>query len=104
MRTIGDNAISPSSSNQRENLRKAENRAERVAGWVRLACRFSFPGGKIASSQMNTPGPATSLRTWSWPFPQNEQRLRANHVTWTRIGEAIGLNRLTAWEHFSGED
>src|SRR5579859_303184 len=24
---------------------------------------------------MNTPGPATSLRTWSWPFPQNEQRV-----------------------------
>src|SRR5437879_5547070 len=26
-------------------------------------------------SQMYTPGPATSLRTWSWPFPQNEQRV-----------------------------
>src|SRR5579859_6634374 len=25
-------------------------------------------------SQMYTPGPATSLRTWSLPFPQNVQR------------------------------
>jgi DNA-binding CsgD family transcriptional regulator len=30
--------------------------------------------------------------------------LRANHVTWTRIGEAIGLSRQAAWERFSGED
>src|SRR5438874_13759109 len=26
-------------------------------------------------SQMNTPGPATSLRTWSWPLPQKLQRV-----------------------------
>src|ERR1700720_119073 len=26
-------------------------------------------------SQMKTPGPATSLRTWSCPLPQNEQRV-----------------------------
>src|ERR1700681_3107216 len=26
-------------------------------------------------SQMKTPGPATSLRTWSRPLPQNEQRV-----------------------------
>lgn len=31
-------------------------------------------------------------------------QLRANHVTWTRIGEAIGLSRQAAWERFSGED
>ena len=26
-------------------------------------------------SQMNTPGPATSFRTWSWPLPQKLQRV-----------------------------
>src|SRR5207302_8937876 len=26
-------------------------------------------------SQMYTPGPATSLRTWSWPLSQKEQRV-----------------------------
>ena len=26
-------------------------------------------------SQMKTPGPATSLRTWSCPLPQKEQRV-----------------------------
>jgi DNA-binding CsgD family transcriptional regulator len=31
-------------------------------------------------------------------------QLRANHVAWTRIGEAIGLSRQAAWERFSGED
>jgi DNA-binding CsgD family transcriptional regulator len=31
-------------------------------------------------------------------------QLRANHVTWARIGEATGLSRQAAWERFSGED
>ena len=31
-------------------------------------------------------------------------QLRANGVTWTRIGEAFGLSRQEAWERFSGED
>src|SRR5688500_11560238 len=31
-------------------------------------------------------------------------RLRARSVTWTRIGEALGITRQSAWERFSGEE
>jgi hypothetical protein len=29
--------------------------------------------------------------------------LRARGVTWTRIGEALGVSKQAAWERFSGE-
>ncbi|HEU5026384.1 MAG TPA: ClpX C4-type zinc finger protein [Spirillospora sp.] len=37
------------------------------------------------------------LRTWV-------QELRRRGVTWTRIGEALGITRQSAWERFSGEE
>ncbi|NYI04614.1 hypothetical protein FHU37_001557 [Allostreptomyces psammosilenae] len=30
--------------------------------------------------------------------------LRRRGVTWTRIGEALGITRQSAWERFSGEE
>ena len=30
--------------------------------------------------------------------------LRGRGVTWTRIGEALGVSKQAAWERFSGED
>ena len=30
--------------------------------------------------------------------------LRERGVTWTRIGEALGITRQSAWEKYSGED
>ena len=30
--------------------------------------------------------------------------LRARSVSWTRIGEALGVSKQAAWERFSGED
>lgn len=39
---------------------------------------------------------------------QNVQRvvgaLRARNVSWSRIGEALGMTRQSAWERFSGEE
>jgi hypothetical protein len=29
---------------------------------------------------------------------------RGRGITWTRIGEALGMTRQSAWERFSGED
>jgi len=29
---------------------------------------------------------------------------RERGITWTRIGEALGMTRQSAWERFSGED
>ena len=30
--------------------------------------------------------------------------LRARGVSWTRVGEALGVSKQAAWERFSGED
>jgi len=30
--------------------------------------------------------------------------LRARDVTWSRIGEALGITKQSAWERYSGED
>lgn len=30
--------------------------------------------------------------------------LRSREVTWSRIGEALGITRQSAWERFSGEE
>jgi hypothetical protein len=31
-------------------------------------------------------------------------RLRSRSVTWTTIGESLGITRQSAWERFSGEE
>ncbi|GII55401.1 hypothetical protein Pth03_37900 [Planotetraspora thailandica] len=37
------------------------------------------------------------LRSWV-------QELRRRSVTWTKIGESLGITRQSAWERFSGEE
>jgi len=32
------------------------------------------------------------------------RQARSRGITWTRIGEALGMTRQSAWERFSGED
>jgi ClpX C4-type zinc finger len=32
------------------------------------------------------------------------RQARERDITWTRIGEALGMTRQSAWERFSGED
>jgi len=32
------------------------------------------------------------------------RKARGRGVTWTRIGESLGMTRQSAWERFSGED
>ncbi|HTZ94199.1 MAG TPA: ClpX C4-type zinc finger protein [Streptosporangiaceae bacterium] len=32
------------------------------------------------------------------------RRARGRGITWTRIGESLGMTRQSAWERFSGED
>jgi ClpX C4-type zinc finger len=32
------------------------------------------------------------------------RQARSRGLTWTRIGEALGMTRQSAWERFSGED
>src|SRR5260370_17453389 len=40
-------------------------------------------------SQMKTPGPATSLRTWSWPLPQKLQRVYRRRSSLSFIGSYL---------------
>jgi hypothetical protein len=35
---------------------------------------------------------------------QHVDLLRQRGMTWTRIGEALGVSRQAAWERFSGEE
>jgi hypothetical protein len=39
----------------------------------------------------------TDLRSWV-------RELRRRGVTWSRIGESLGITRQSAWERFSGEE
>jgi hypothetical protein len=39
----------------------------------------------------------TDLRSWVL-------ELRRRGVTWTKIGDALGITRQSAWERFSGEE
>jgi len=32
------------------------------------------------------------------------RQARSRRITWTRIGESLGMTRQSAWERFSGED
>ena len=32
------------------------------------------------------------------------RKARSRGITWTRIGESLGMTRQSAWERFSGED
>jgi hypothetical protein len=39
----------------------------------------------------------STLRAWV-------SELRTRGVTWTRIGDTLGVSRQSAWERFSGDD
>lgn len=46
----------------------------------------------------------TSRRQVDRVVDQHVQELRKRGVTWTRIGEAFGISRQSAWERFSNEE
>jgi ATP-dependent protease Clp ATPase subunit len=46
----------------------------------------------------------TSRRQVDRVVDQHVKELRKRGVTWTRIGEAFGISRQSAWERFSGEE
>ncbi|MBM7785234.1 ATP-dependent Clp protease ATP-binding subunit ClpX [Tenggerimyces flavus] len=46
----------------------------------------------------------TSRRQVDRVVDQHVKTLRGRGVTWTRIGEAFGISRQSAWERFSGEE
>lgn len=47
---------------------------------------------------------AVALENVEGTLKQHVIQLRGRGVTWTRIGEALGVTRQAAWERFSGEE
>ena len=66
-----------------------------------------FPGWETLSDDalLETLRPAAvTVRTVEETLKQHVQQLRGRGVTWTQIGEALGVTRQAAWERFSGEE
>lgn len=66
----------------------------------------SFPGWEALSDEdlLSTLRPAAAaLENVDGTLKQHVAQLRGRGVTWTRIGEALGVSRQAAWERFSGE-
>jgi hypothetical protein len=64
-----------------------------------------FPGWETLSDEdlLTTLRPAAAaLENVDGMLKQHVTRLRGRGVTWTRIGEALGVSRQAAWERFSG--
>jgi hypothetical protein len=76
---------------------KAEITADRpIGGWEQKMSDEDLlahlPRVAAASLQVDQ-----QLTTWV-------RQARGRGITWTRIGEALGMTRQSAWERFSGED
>jgi ATP-dependent protease Clp ATPase subunit len=67
----------------------------------------AFPGWEALSDEdlLETLRPAAAtVRAVEETLQQHVTQLRGHRVTWTRIGEALGVSRQAAWERFSGEE
>lgn len=67
----------------------------------------SFAGWETLSDDdlLTTLRPAAvALDNVEGTLKQHVTQLRGRGVTWTRIGEALGVSRQAAWERFSGEE
>lgn len=67
----------------------------------------SFPGWDSLNDEdlLDTLQPAAvAVRTMEETLKQHVDLLRQRGMTWTRIGEALGVSRQAAWERFSGEE
>lgn len=67
----------------------------RVPVWESMADEEML--GHIPRVAVHIDQAEADLRSWV-------QELRRRGVTWTRIGEALGITRQSAWERFSGEE
>lgn len=69
-----------------------------------LAC-CSLPLLLTVFAEVGT-GVVAAASAWGCSLPPAAwvHRLRDRGVTWTRIGEALGMARRSAWERFSAQD
>ena len=67
----------------------------------------SFSGWETLSNEalLATLHPAeVAMSNVEETLKQHVSQLRGRGMTWTRIGEALGVTRQAAWERFSGEE
>jgi ClpX C4-type zinc finger len=79
-----------------EDAKKSESTDHSVAAWQqRLSDEellSTMPKIQAAAAQIQQ-----HLTAWV-------RQARERGITWTRIGEALGMTRQSAWERFSGEE
>ncbi|NKY15997.1 ClpX C4-type zinc finger protein [Streptomyces somaliensis] len=68
---------------------------QRAPGWDSMTDEEIL--GRLPQIAAHIDRAEADLRLWV-------QELRRRGVTWTRIGEALGITRQSAWGRFSGEE
>jgi ClpX C4-type zinc finger len=69
---------------------------ERVASWERNMSDEDLLG--------HLPRVAAAAQQVEQQLTEWVRKARSRGITWTRIGESLGMTRQSAWERFSGED
>jgi hypothetical protein len=77
------------------NLIITEDPAPRVGGWSEQ------PDDELLASLARTQAVVSQVDV---ALHDHVGILRARGISWTRIGEALGVSKQAAWERFSGED
>jgi hypothetical protein len=77
------------------NLIIAEEPVPRVGGWSEQ------PDDELLASLARTQAVVSQVDS---ALHDHVGILRARGISWTRIGEALGVSKQAAWERFSGED
>jgi hypothetical protein len=77
------------------NLIITEEPAPRVGGWSEQ------PDDELLASLARTQAVVSQVDA---AVHDHVNILRARGISWTRIGEALGVSKQAAWERFSGED
>ena len=72
-----------------------EQEVPKVPGWKER------PDGELLSSLARAQALVSQVDT---AVHDHVDVLRTRGISWTRIGEALGVSKQAAWERFSGED
>ena len=79
--------------------------AERLgAGTTQAACAEPVRGVYAACSHSRARASRAVVSQVDAAVYDYVDTLRARGISWTRIGEALGVSKQAAWERFSGED
>ena len=73
----------------------AQDPVPKVGGWNEL------PDGELLASLARIQAVVSQVDA---ALHDHVDMLRGRGISWTRIGEALGVSKQAAWERFSGED